>query len=89
MLFEWDENKNSSSLEKHGIDFDLAVQVFDDPNLLVLEDTRKDYGEVRTINIGLVENELLLTTVSTDRQNKIRIISARKANKKERQRYNN
>ena len=92
MEFEWDEDKNQSNIVKHGIDFEQAKEIFKDPNLLTYEDTRFDYGETRKISIG----QLLLTTqqriiialvVYTDRNGIIRLISARKANKRERKEY--
>jgi uncharacterized protein len=92
MLFEWDENKNLGNIAKHGLEFQQAKQVFEDPNLLTFEDTRFSYAEVREISIG----QLLLTTqskiiiivvVHTDRNGVIRIISARKASKQERKIY--
>lgn len=92
MRFEWDENKNQSNISKHGIDFEQAQRIFEDPNLLTYEDTRFSYGEVREISIG----QLLLTTqqkiiialvVYTDRDGIIRLISARKASKQERSEY--
>jgi uncharacterized protein len=92
MLFEWDENKNLGNIAKHGLEFQQAKQVFEDPNLLTFEDTRFSYAEVREISIG----QLLLTTqskiiiivvVHTDRKGVIRIISARKASKQERKIY--
>ncbi|MEM7593455.1 MAG: BrnT family toxin [Cyanobacteria bacterium P01_A01_bin.83] len=92
MRFEWDENKNRSNIAKHGIDFEQAKTIFEDPNLLTYEDTRFNYGEVREISIG----QLLLTTqqkiiialvVYTDRDGIIRLISARKASKQERKAY--
>jgi uncharacterized protein len=92
MEFEWDENKNKGNITKHGIDFQQAKQIFEDPNLLTYEDTRFSYGEAREISIG----QLLLTTqskiiiavvVHTDRGGKIRLISARKASKQERIEY--
>lgn len=86
MDFEWDENKNKSNQEKHGVDFTDAKDVFDDTNRTNSEDNRKDYGEKRWITIGMVSNALL-TVVYTIRD-AIRIISARRSNKKERQEYN-
>lgn len=92
MDYEWDYNKNQSNIIKHGIDFDQAKRVFEDPNLLTFEDKRFGYGEKREISIG----RLLLTTqrqiiivvvVHTSRNGNIRLISARKASKKERKRY--
>ena len=92
MEFEWDENKNQRNIAKHGISFQQAKQIFEDPDVLTYEDNRFDYGEIREISIG----ELLLTTqqkiiiivvVHTNRDRKIRLISARLANKQERKIY--
>ena len=49
MRFEWDENKNRSNISKHGIDFEQAKKIFEDPNLLTYEDARFSYGEIREI----------------------------------------
>ncbi|ELS05609.1 hypothetical protein Xen7305DRAFT_00053570 [Xenococcus sp. PCC 7305] len=92
MEFEWNENKNQSNITKHGIDFQQATKIFDDPNLLTYEDRRFSHGESREISLG----KLLLTTqqqviiaivVHTNRDGIIRLISARKASKKERKLY--
>lgn len=86
MEFEWDENKNKSNHEKHGIDFNNAKKVFDDENRTVSEDNRHEYGEKRWITIGMVANAIL-TVVYTIRD-AVRIISARRSNKNEREGYN-
>jgi uncharacterized DUF497 family protein len=88
MDFEWDENKNNSNIFKHGIDFNDAIQVFADPSVAVQEDTRKDYGERRFQAVGLVSEGLLLVVYTERKGNMLRIISARKANRKERFFYN-
>ncbi len=85
MEFEWDENKNQINRSKHDVDFSDAKHVFKDINRTNSEDTRNDYGEKRWITIGMVSNAIL-TVVYTIR-NVIRIISARRSNKKERQEY--
>ena len=86
MEFEWDENKNNSNVEKHGISFENAKHAFLDSDMVVKEDVKKDYGETRFIGIGkALENIILL--VYTMRKTVIRIISARKANSKEKQVY--
>ena len=76
--FEWDEKKNKTNLKKHNISFEIAKEVF--------KDTRKDYGEKRFITIGKVKN-LILTVVYTIRNTAKRLISARRASKKEREYY--
>jgi len=72
---------------KHNIDFVDVIFVFDDPNRLNIIDNRKDYSEIRIRTIGQVLQELVIVVVHTDRNGKIRIISARRANKKEREQY--
>lgn len=86
MGFEWDEEKNRLNVEKHGISFEEAVLVFDDVHLS-RPDTREDYGEVREITIGMIAGTVVAVVVHTDRDDAIRIISARKANKRERSDY--
>jgi len=86
MVFEWDEDKNHLNIEKHGISFEEAVQIFNDVHLSRL-DTREDYGEVREISIGMITGTVVTVVVHTDRDEAIRIISARKANKRERNAY--
>lgn len=87
MHFEWDEAKNQSNISKHGISFDVVKRIFDGPVLTTVDD-RFEYGEVREISIGVIEDILYLTAVHTKRNsNTTRIISARRANKAERYRY--
>ena len=87
MQFEWDEVKNKSNQDKHGISFEQAVEIFTSPHINRL-DQRFDYGEQRTQSIGMMRSgKLILLVVHTDRENNIRIISARRANKKERDVY--
>jgi uncharacterized DUF497 family protein len=89
MQFEWDENKNAVNIEKHGIDFSTAIAVFDDPNRFEEDSTKPEYNEVRIKTIGKVDAFVfVLTVVYTNRDEKRRIISARPANKTERQKYN-
>lgn len=86
--FEWDEEKNQSNILKHGLGFEDVITVFDHP-VLASEDDWYDYGEKRILAIGQIgyEVEIVRTLVYTERGNKIRIISARKANTKERTLY--
>jgi uncharacterized protein len=83
--FEWDEAKNRANVEKHGIDFIDAAGVFADPDRLILPDDRFGYGEQRFIVVGSVESRLHVV-VFTLRGEVVRIISARKANLRERMR---
>jgi len=78
MEFEWDENKNKSNIEKHGIDFNQAKEVFNDDNKVEVPDDRQDYGEKRTKIIGKAV-DLILSVIYTLRGAATRIISARAA----------
>jgi uncharacterized protein len=86
MDFEWDEAKRIANIRKHGVDFALACAIFGGPRVTVI-DERVDYGETREVSIGLVDAVLLLSVVHTDRNGKVRLISARRANKLERKIY--
>lgn len=86
MMFEWDEAKNLANIEKHGVSFDDAKKIFRGFTFDAIDD-RHDYGEERTISIGLLEGIVVLVVVHTDRDGTCRIISARQANRKERNRY--
>jgi uncharacterized DUF497 family protein len=86
MHFEWDENKNRINIRKHGIDFADAVDIFEHP-MLTLLDGREDYGEERWIAVGWIK-EIVGVVVYVERiGDTIRIISARKATKSEKRRY--
>jgi hypothetical protein len=87
MEFEWDEDKAESNFLKHGIAFEEAVTVFADPYLLFTEDSKHSQQEEREWAIGEAENGSLIVVIFTMRDDKIRIISARKATKMERKRY--
>lgn len=82
MKFEWDEKKNQTNAEKHGIDFIDAEDIFQTVRLTTV-DNRKDYGEPRKISIGKIGPHVCIV-VYTERKGVIRIISARKANQRER-----
>ena len=84
--FEWDDEKAARNLARHGVSFEAARLAFDDPFAVVREDRRRDYGEDRYILLGMVENHLL-AIVHTQRDARIRIISARLAEPRERRRY--
>lgn len=85
MRFEWDNDKQQSNLQKHGVDFLDAVRIYSNP---VLEwiDARKDYGEERIMTIGFDE-ENYFVVVFTRRGENRRIISAWKAGKDEKEKY--
>ena len=84
--FEWDDTKAKRNLKKHETSFAAARKVFDDPASVDLLDDREDYGEERSIRIGMAGGRLLAVTY-TKRAHRIRIISARKATKREQDEY--
>jgi uncharacterized protein len=81
--FEWDENKNRANLVKHGIDFNDAILVFDGP-FLTEEDDGPWQGEVRDRTMGLIHAVVTVVIIHTDRDDTIRLISARRATPNER-----
>ncbi|MCP4475236.1 MAG: BrnT family toxin [Gammaproteobacteria bacterium] len=81
MEFIWDEEKNQTNVEKHGLDFYDACYVFEGPTVTFLDD-RYDYQEVRYITLGELEGRCVVI-VHTPRQSAIRVISMRKANARE------
>lgn len=86
MLFEWDEDKNKKNIEKYGVSFQTASLVFSDSNRVeLLDEAHTTLEEERFVTIGMVNN--VLSVVFTERKDKTRIISARKANKKELRTY--
>jgi len=87
LLFEWDPNKAKENLETHGISFDEASTVFRDILSLVIHDPLHSEEEDRFVLIGSSHRNRLLVIVHTERSNNIRLISARKASKKERKQY--
>ena len=88
--FEWHEAKNRSNNKKHGIDFETAQLVFDDPHCISFVERVSD-GEQRRHAIGSVENIVVIVVVHTYREEAsdevIRIISARRATRHERNLY--
>jgi uncharacterized DUF497 family protein len=88
MRFEWDEEKNAANKAKHGISFESAVRVFTDSNRLEQYDSSHDAAEDRWLTIGMVP-PAIVTVIYTERQtgDVYRIISARKANERERKEY--
>ena len=85
MELEWDEAKSRRNLLLRGFDFTHAGLIFEGP-VIEREDQRKDYREVRLIATGMADGDCL-TVVYTPRAGRIRIISARRASKKERDVY--
>lgn len=89
MIFEWDEEKSHSNLMKHWIRFEHATYVWEDPFSLEFLDTENSISEERYFKLGHSPDRGLLVVVFCERSdgNVIRIISARKATKSEREQY--
>ena len=85
--FEWDPDKARQNVEKHGVSFEEAATVFDDPIFITVADDEHSIYEERYITIGLSNRGRLLIFAHADRQGRIRIISARRATKKEERFY--
>jgi len=91
MLFEWSEEKNRINRQKHGISFEEAKEVFDDPLHIAKLDERFDYFEERWITIGSTKKSKVVVVAhlyfTDEGEEVIRIISARKATERERSFY--
>ena len=84
-IYEWDSEKEALNVEKHGLDFDTAVLVFEDENYLEWYDFQHSDTEDRYNVLGMVHDVLFV--VYTERKDNIRIISARLATNQERSLY--
>jgi len=85
--FEWHDAKAEANLEAHGVSFDLATTVFKDPFAVERLDDREDYGEQRFVIIGMAEGHVVLFVAYSERGERIRIISARRATQHEQDDY--
>ncbi len=85
MRYEWDRDKAVLNKQKHGIDFSDAVSVLEDPLALTICDVAA--GEQRYVSLGMDGLNRLLVVVYTVRGDRIRLISARKADKLEQRQY--
>ncbi len=81
-LFEWDETKNASNLVKHGISFNDVTEMWSDLNLAQLKSRDTEIDEQRFLCIGKID-QTIWSSIITYRQQRIRIISARRASKLE------
>jgi uncharacterized protein len=84
-VFEWDENKRRSNVTKHGIDFEDAKQVFNDPAAFTRLSPRR-VSERRYVTVGLMKG-VLVAVIFTRRGDALRVISARAARRSERRMY--
>ena len=82
--FEWDPHKAATNARKHGVTFDEAATAFHDPHGRIVEDPRHPNGERRYALLGYSDDQRLLAVMFTERGDRIRLISARKATRRER-----
>ncbi len=85
--FEWDKAKAKANYRRHGVSFELAETVFQDTFAIERLDDREDHDEVRFVIIGMAEGKVLLFVAYTEREERIRIISARRATQYEQDDY--
>jgi uncharacterized protein len=85
-MYEWDEIKPQCHVRRHGIDFLDVFPCFSDPQRLIEEDARRDYGERQFYLLCPLKGHLYHVTF-TEKGQEIRIISARRANKREQRHY--
>lgn len=86
-VFEWDPAKADSNLRKHGVSFEEASTVWGDPLALIMPDADHSGSEQRYILLGFSSLQRLLVVAHTERRERVRIISARQATRKERKSY--
>ena len=86
IVFEWDEEKNAINKRKHKVSFERAKKVFFDPKRFEAFDKKHSFFEERLITVGF-SGVKLLTVIFTERDSSVRIITVRKANKKEEEEY--
>ena len=87
LVFEWDGEKAARNVEKHQVSFEESATVFDDPIYITFLDEEHSLDEERYITLGLSSQGRLLMLAHTEREGRIRIISARVATKKEQNFY--
>ena len=88
MEFEWDPDKDQANLGKHGVDFEEAKTVLNDPFELTVADPEHSHGETRFVSVGKSETDRLIVVSYTERPgDRIRIIGARLAKPMERRAY--
>jgi len=85
--FEWNKAKAKANFRGHGVSFDLAKTVFSDPFAIERLDDREEHGEQRFVIIGAAEGRALLFVAYTEREERIPIISARRATQNEQDDY--
>lgn len=84
---EWHDAKAEANLQAYGVSFYLAKTVFQDPFAIERLDDREDYGEERLVIIGMAAGGVVLCVAFTEREGRMRIISARRATQNEQDDY--
>jgi uncharacterized DUF497 family protein len=87
MEFEWDPGKAAANVKKHRVAFSEAITAFGDPFEITISDPDHSVGEVRFLSLGLSAAGRLLVVAYTEREGRIRIISAREATSREQEQY--
>ena len=87
LSFEWDDKKAKSNAKKHGVTFEEASTIFADRRSLTIQDPAHSKVEDRLVTIGISYRSRLLVVVHTERGDNVRIISARRAGRRERKSY--
>jgi uncharacterized DUF497 family protein len=87
LTFEWDSEKDEANLKKHGVSFSEAATVFADPLTITISDPDHSVGEERYITVGLSYRQRVLVVAHRDDDDRIRIITARLATRRERRDY--
>jgi uncharacterized protein len=88
LIFEWDEKKAASNQKRHKVSFEEATKVFGDPLAVTIEDPLHSEPDAqRFITLGISGGQVLLIVVHCERGRAIRIISARKATRREKKEY--
>ena len=85
--FEWNSKKDRANLKKHGVSFEEAKTIFNDPHVITFHDPDHSEMENRFLSAGVSEKGRFLTISHTDRDEKVRIINARRTTKKEKSAY--
>lgn len=87
MQFTWDASKAAANLKKHGVSFEEAQTVFENPLAVIFDDEAHSADERREILVGHSQRNRLLLVAFTVRASHVRLISARLATRKEREDY--
>ena len=87
LIFEWDKRKATGNVRKHGVSFEEAATVFGDDLSITIPDPGHSVGEQRYLTVGFSEDGRLVVVAHADRGDTIRIISARKATRREKKQY--